>query len=88
MSWYGRGNCGGSWLPEEKKGHMWTGTENSGGSWPPAFPAHGEPRCQEPCKVMSEPGLPAELCPHSTPLRILIEPHKILFNVLNFNNNT
>jgi len=38
MWWYGRGNSGGSWLPEEKKANMWYGRENSGGSWPPAFP--------------------------------------------------
>ena len=40
MWWYGRGNSGGSWLPEEKKANMWYGRGNSGGSWPPAFPAH------------------------------------------------
>ena len=39
MWWYGRGNCGGSWLPEEKKANMWYGRGNKGGSWPPAFPA-------------------------------------------------
>ena len=38
MWWYGRGNSGGSWLPEEKKANMWPGKGNSGGSWPPAFP--------------------------------------------------
>ena len=38
MWWYGRGNSGGSWLPEEKKANMWYGRGNSGGSWPPAFP--------------------------------------------------
>ena len=38
MWWYGRGNSGGSWLPEEKKANMWPGRGNSGGSWPPAFP--------------------------------------------------
>ena len=38
MWWYGRGNSGGSWLPEEKKANMWPGRENSGGSLPPAFP--------------------------------------------------
>ena len=38
MSWYGRGNNDGSWLPEEKKADMWHGRGNSGGSWPPAFP--------------------------------------------------
>ena len=38
MWWYGRGNCGGSWLPEEKKANMWYERGNSGGSWPPAFP--------------------------------------------------
>ena len=38
MWWYGRGNIGGSWLPEEKKANMWPGRGNSGGSWPPAFP--------------------------------------------------
>ena len=37
MWWYGRGNSGGSWLPEEKKANMWPGRGNSGGSWPPAF---------------------------------------------------
>ena len=25
MWWYGRGNSGGSWLPEEKKANMWPG---------------------------------------------------------------
>ena len=34
----GRGNSGGSWLPEEKKANMWHRRGNSGGSWPPAFP--------------------------------------------------
>ena len=38
MWWYGRGNSGGSWLPEEKKANMWHGRGNIGGSWPPAFP--------------------------------------------------
>ena len=38
MWWYGRGNSGGSWLPEEKKANMWHGRGNRGGSWPPAFP--------------------------------------------------
>ena len=38
MWWYGRGNSGGSWMPEEKKGNMWPGRGTSGGSWPPAFP--------------------------------------------------
>ena len=38
MWWYGRGNSGGSWLPEEKKANMWHGRGNSGGSWPPDFP--------------------------------------------------
>ena len=38
MWWYGRGNSGGSGLPEEKKANMWHGRRNSGGSWPPAFP--------------------------------------------------
>ena len=38
MWWYGWGNSGGSWLPEEKKTNMWAGRGNSGGSWPPAFP--------------------------------------------------
>ena len=38
MWWYGRGNSGGSWLPEEKKANIWHGRGNSGGSWPPAFP--------------------------------------------------
>ena len=37
MWWYGRGNSGGSWLPEQKKANMWHGRGNSGGSWPPAF---------------------------------------------------
>ena len=32
MWWYGRGNSGGSWLPEEKKANMWHGRGNSGGS--------------------------------------------------------
>ena len=38
MWWHGRGNSGGSWLPEEKKANMWHGRGNSGGSWRPAFP--------------------------------------------------
>ena len=38
MWWYGRGNSGGSWLPEEKKANMWSGRVKSGGSCPPAFP--------------------------------------------------
>ena len=38
MWWYGKGNSGGSWLPEEKKANMWQGRGNSDGSWPPAFP--------------------------------------------------
>ena len=38
MWWPGRGNSGGSWLPEEKKANMWPGRGNSGGSWPPAIP--------------------------------------------------
>ena len=38
MWWYGRGNSGGSLLPEEKKANMWRGRGNSGGSWPPAPP--------------------------------------------------
>ena len=38
MWWPGRGNSGGSWLPEEKKANMWPGRGNSGGSWPPDFP--------------------------------------------------
>ena len=38
MWWYGRGNSGGSWLPEEKKANLWPGRGNSGGSWPSAFP--------------------------------------------------
>ena len=38
MWFYGRGNSGCSWLPEEKKANMWYGRRNSGGSWPPAFP--------------------------------------------------
>ena len=38
MWWNGRGNSGGSWLPEEKKANMWPGRGNSGGSWPSAFP--------------------------------------------------
>ena len=37
MWWYGRGNSGGSRLPEKKKANMWHGRGNSGGSWPPAF---------------------------------------------------
>ena len=31
MWWYGRGNSGGSWLPEEKKANLWHGRGNSGG---------------------------------------------------------
>ena len=42
MWWYGRGNSGGAWLPEEKKAIMWPGRGNSGGSWPPAFPRLSE----------------------------------------------
>ena len=38
MWWYGRGNSGGSWLPEDKKANMWPERGNSGGSLPPAFP--------------------------------------------------
>ena len=38
MWWHGKGNSGGSWLPEEKEANMWHGRGNSGGSWPPAFP--------------------------------------------------
>ena len=38
MWWYGRGNSGGSWLPDEKKANMWHGRGKSGGSWLPAFP--------------------------------------------------
>jgi len=38
MWWPGRGNSGGSWLPEKKKANMWSGRGNSGGSLPPAFP--------------------------------------------------
>ena len=38
MWWYGRGNSGGSWLPEEKKAIMWPGREKSGGSWPSPAP--------------------------------------------------
>jgi len=37
MWWYGRGNSGGSWLLEEKKGNV-TRKGNRGGSWPPFFP--------------------------------------------------
>ena len=37
MWWYGRGNSGGSWLPEEKKANMWHGRGNSGGLRLPAF---------------------------------------------------
>jgi len=37
MWWSGRGNSGGSWLPEEKK--LICGKKGKrGGSWPPAFP--------------------------------------------------
>ena len=35
MWWYGRGNSGGVWWPEEKKANMWPGRGNSGGSWRP-----------------------------------------------------
>ena len=38
MWWPGRGNRGGSWLPEEKKANLWHGRGNNGGPWPPAFP--------------------------------------------------
>ena len=38
MWWHGRGNSGGSWLPEDKKANMWHRRGNIGGSWPPAFP--------------------------------------------------
>ena len=34
MWWYGRGNSGGSYQPEEKKAKMWPGRGDSGGSWP------------------------------------------------------
>ena len=37
MWWHGRGNSGGSWLPEDKKANMWHGRGNSGGGRPPAF---------------------------------------------------
>ena len=37
MWWYGRGNSGGLWLPEEKKANMWHERGNSGGSCSPAF---------------------------------------------------
>ena len=37
MWWHGRGNSGGSWLPEDKKANMWHGRGNSSASWPPAF---------------------------------------------------
>jgi len=54
MWWYGRGNSGGSWLPEEKKANMWHervnsggswrhGRGNCGGSWPPVFPRSTKP---------------------------------------------
>jgi len=43
MWWYGRGNSGGSWMPEEIKANMWHGRRNSGGSWPPAFPRSPSP---------------------------------------------
>ena len=46
MWWYGRGNSGGSWLPEEKKANMWHGRGNSGGSWPPALQFNTELRRQ------------------------------------------
>ena len=42
MWWHGRGNSGGSWLPEEKKANMWYRRGNSGGSWLPAFPRSTE----------------------------------------------
>ena len=42
MWWHGRGNSGGSWLPEEKKANMWPGRGNSGGSWPPTLPRSGD----------------------------------------------
>ena len=35
MWWHGRGNSGGSCLPEDKKANMWPGRKNSGGSWLP-----------------------------------------------------
>ena len=38
MWWHGRGNSGGSWLPETKKANMLHRWGNSSGSWPPAFP--------------------------------------------------
>ena len=38
MWWPGRGNSGGSWLPEERKANMWHWRGISGASWPPAFP--------------------------------------------------
>ena len=43
MWWHGRGNSGGSWLPEDKKANMWPGRGNSGGSWPTAFPRSARP---------------------------------------------
>ena len=47
MWWYGRGNSGGSWLPEEKKAKMWHGRGNSGGSWLPAFPRSCRPQLRK-----------------------------------------
>ena len=43
MWWPGRGNSGGSWLPEDKIANMWQIWRNSGGLCPPAFPrsVHG-----------------------------------------------
>ena len=47
MWWYGRGNSGGSWLPEEKKANMWHGRGNGGRSWPPAFPLLQDTGCMK-----------------------------------------
>jgi len=42
MWWPRRGNCGGSFLPEEKKANMWHRRGYNGGSRPPAFPRSSE----------------------------------------------
>ena len=47
MGWYGRGNSGGSWLPEEKIASMWHGRGNGGRSWPPAFPLLQDTGCMK-----------------------------------------
>ena len=47
MWWYGRGNSGGSWLPEEKIASMWHGRGNGGRALPPAFPPLQDTGCMK-----------------------------------------